>query len=533
MKIERKLVNVSAEQIKAIVRGELFISDIPAILTMVEVTDDDDIESEIFYRYSSEYYMTFEDFYVMLKNMRDNKVNPKIFYDKWFRDFEYDIGDNAHFPQLWGFDESVPTENLISEYSSDDYISTEEAVFFDIFVYLECTNYHALKGRYEEFYQEAINRIENFYSNQNLERKYWKLTDTQKHNFVCSYYSDEQRLRNAPVEVKVSYRQYLDEWCESGNLEAIEMKGYSTYGEGNPVYECDWENSRDCMLKLVEKADGKTAAQAANTLGYIYYYGRCNGGRPQYDEAFRYFTVGAAFGYYESQYKIADMMIKGKFVPKNIEAATRLYERVYDENYYKFEMGEYDNKFADLALRMANVAYEYEENYMKAYKYVLQAWLAIRLRSGNNWYGDSSVSKGIKRLLDELREKLGNKVNKSYEEFGIYQVINKMLHNCNKISLCLMTKDNKQYLKVKRLGEYNYLYPQLITIPSMSFCQHIYSAIFEITGEIPIKLLNQNKEMIVDECQYYKLLYKGKVVGKIRNKMLRFYYPLAEENLHD
>ena len=52
-------------------------------------------------------------------------------------------------------------------------------------------------------------------------------------------------------------------------------------------------------------------------IGYIYYYGRCWDGQPQYDEAFRYFSVGAAGGIYESRYKLADMFAKGYGVVQN------------------------------------------------------------------------------------------------------------------------------------------------------------------------------------------------------------------------
>ena len=104
---------------------------------MIEVTYDD-IEDEICYRYSSEYHMTFEDFYAMLKNMRDNKIADEKFFNECFLPFLCDIGDKVHFTTLFGYGENLYTVNLSSEYSCDDYITTDEAVFFDVFAYLEC-----------------------------------------------------------------------------------------------------------------------------------------------------------------------------------------------------------------------------------------------------------------------------------------------------------------------------------------------------------------------------------------------------------
>jgi TPR repeat protein len=62
------------------------------------------------------------------------------------------------------------------------------------------------------------------------------------------------------------------------------------------------------MIRLFELTDNP---QYANTLGYIYYYGRCNNGVPEYDQAFYYFSYAAANGLYEGMYKLADLFWHG------------------------------------------------------------------------------------------------------------------------------------------------------------------------------------------------------------------------------
>ena len=91
------------------------------------------------------------------------------------------------------------------------------------------------------------------------------------------------------------------------------IRGYCYYC-GTSVYPNDWIKARDAFIEYYQLSGDP---YAANTLGYIYYYGRCNGGVPEYDLAFRYFSIGHAYGCYESTYKLADMFVHGYSVVKN------------------------------------------------------------------------------------------------------------------------------------------------------------------------------------------------------------------------
>lgn len=113
------------------------------------------------------------------------------------------------------------------------------------------------------------------------------------------------------------YRRFIDDLIPKDNHTALRRKGYGCYG-GGPAYECNWDIALECVTRLYELT-GKPVY--ANTLGYIYYYGRCWNGEPKYDEAFRYFSVGAAGFYYESRYKLADMFVHSYGVPKNAKIA--------------------------------------------------------------------------------------------------------------------------------------------------------------------------------------------------------------------
>ena len=168
------------------------------------------------------------------------------------------------------------------------------------------------------------------------------------------------------------------------------------------VFECDWEESRRLITKLFEKEGNP---YYANTLGYIYYYGRCNNGIPEYEKAFQYFSVGAANDVIESMYKIADMFLSGKGCIKSPETSDHIIFKLYDECRPRFCMGD-DAKFADIALRWA-AHWQRIERYSEAFYHYLEAEYAIKKRlKKSDFFGDKKVQENIKKIIEEVKAHL-------------------------------------------------------------------------------------------------------------------------------
>lgn len=211
------------------------------------------------------------------------------------------------------------------------------------------------------------------------------------------------------------YKFALEQLCAKDDPEAIKTRGYCYYS-GNKLYRQDFYKAREAFHKYYAMTG---SAQAANTLGYIYYYGRCNNGVPQYDEAFKYFSIGYAGGYYESTFKLGDMFNRGLCVAQNDKIANELYWQVYNQNFDLFRYEKYDNNFADAALRMGN-CYHYgigcEEDLETAYAYYLQAEYAISKRIKENaHYGDTVVYSSVQKEMEKVRDRY--KVHDSKAEF--------------------------------------------------------------------------------------------------------------------
>ena len=81
---------------------------------------------------------------------------------------------------------------------------------------------------------------------------------------------------------------------------------------------------------------------------------------------------------------------------------------MYDDNLKHFLKGKNAN-FADAALRMGNVYAKgigRETDIPTAYSYYLQAGYAAKLRSRDNYFGDATVVKNIRKAMEEMKEQL-------------------------------------------------------------------------------------------------------------------------------
>lgn len=229
---------------------------------------------------------------------------------------------------------------------------------------------------------------------------------------------DKLLILKEAFEKDKEYNEDLNEACFTflndsefdDNLDVILIRAYSYYG-GNSFCPCDYKKAEENLLKLVD--NGNT--YAANSLGYIYYYGRVNDGVPQYDLAYKYFTISALDKEPEAIYKLSDMFKNGYYVSKNYELAARLLDDIYFPQLNSLENG-YNNKFADIALRMGLMCengYYFQENKEIAMLYYVLAKAAMIIR-GKYYpqFGDYSVNKVINESIERVNFKYSRNENK-------------------------------------------------------------------------------------------------------------------------
>ena len=208
-------------------------------------------------------------------------------------------------------------------------------------------------------------------------------------------------------------------------LESIAWAPYETIPE--PTRE-DWQKSYDALKELAvgNPEDGRYP----NTLGYLCFYGRHTGER-NYEEARQWFEKGADLYIIESTYKLADMLMKGLGGDTDIRRASRYYDFLYDYCRDMFESGNEEGEFADVALRMGRMYHEgiaVEKNDLEALGYLLEAQFALNRRKRFKEYGDGTVEKNIRTLIDECEKPDEKVLNASAYGLGLGRVLDRFLN---------------------------------------------------------------------------------------------------------
>jgi TPR repeat protein len=209
------------------------------------------------------------------------------------------------------------------------------------------------------------------------------------------------------------YKKVMDRACKNGDEKALYDRAYAAYG-GNEIYPCDWKLSEKYLLMLLndDRTEDEEKGFIANSLGYIYYYGRINGGAPDFDKALRCYAIGASCGVTESVYKLGDMNLNGLGVPKNVYAAFNQYSRVFNDSRNAFLNGDMNCKLADAALRMGGLCENgqyFKQDYDMAYYFYSIAEYAIKKRMDiMDFYGDEVVESNIAKAIERIRGKVSD-----------------------------------------------------------------------------------------------------------------------------
>ena len=289
--------------------------------------------------------------------------------------------------------------------------------------------------------------------------------------------TDEEKqeiIKEIDINTEEELQQYyelVEEGIAKDWICALEVKGYGCYG-GNDLYECDWDEAFRCINRLAELTGN---ACYYNTLGYIYYYGRCNGGVPQYDEAFKCFAIGSACGYFESTYKLADMFEHGYGVPQNYHACHSLTTRHYHETRERFCKGEYGTNFCDVSLRVGGLyekGIDEDVDLIAAYTYYLEAKAAsdLRLMTGDG-YGDDRVAQRIDDAIARVEPQLPDNFWMDSIELDTPGPIGDLLSCNSSFDVTLTNTDGVYYLQAEGHETEHTSGCTLITVPNMHYSQ--------------------------------------------------------------
>ncbi len=475
-------ISLNAEQIHKLCRCEASLSGVCGDLSnhshVINVTE--------------EYLITVDDVIAAMKNIKI--LNDLTVFDEWH--------DLVYIDLYQDYDE-IDFECSPDNVENYTYLPDRADSLYEAFETMMPILFFDDKKTIGEAADSIIEYLQNALDNETKAPEDRIYSKEEKKRYLRCMDNDDSLKRASETELRL-FRRFADELCKEDSKTALRCKGYGCYG-GNPAYECDWNTSLECITRLLELT-GKPVY--ANTLGYIYYYGRCWDGQPKYEEAFKYFSIGAAGGYYESSYKLADMFAQGLGVPQNTALAYRIVETLYYRNLVYMVNGEFDCKFADVAMRLGRLTEKGEvirPNYEQAYYYYLQADFAIKQRLRYDHYGDTSVASKIRQRIDDLLGSGNLEKPKKTSEVFLLQLLEYHLKKYRKLQMDIKVLKNGEYsLKIRIVPFKKEKYPpkMFITNTDTGFC-----------GVIEVLKLRLKNAKALDKTDITKTIYFDDIGG--------------------
>ncbi len=487
-------MDLTRAELKAAVRYECNMSDL-----MVAADEDEDIFV------LGGYEITLEDIQTALQNRKTWGIDLKTFKDEWYLEMLVLLEDNTiGFPE-WlnhGDWDGIPNHSSVICTVADRLFGND---FFT--------------GKYMELDEDLLENVENeiqkFLENRAKLPQKREYTVWQKKAFFQRW-CEEDALRDADDLYVGLFKRIVEELCDAGDADALEWMSYAYYGNGMYPYSQNWEKSMEYLLRWLE---AEPSGQCANTLGYMYYYGRVSDGVPDYEKAFKYFSIGAAAGYYESVYKMSDMFFHGYGVPKSEKIAEDLLWRIYPKHIKLLVDGCFDNRFPDIAYRLGNI-WRSQGSYDAAVDMYLQAQYGIRKRIETiDQYGDRSVAKRIDEALVETIPKSGMPVKSSalcQEELEF--ILNVAINEWRQMTMRIQKLDEDDYVLTFKLItiEEGLMEEMYVILPGLHYCGHRRELQVRMEKVDCFDVQNIELPIVFDRVKYGVYYANGEPVAKVK-----------------
>lgn len=513
------------EQMKALARYETTFSQIIPLPEGCEDIRD--------YVVPKEYQMTLEDLHAAIKNLMEKDLTMEEFGNDWYwpiLDLDYAFGIDI----ACGDPEDRDCDREAEPGRVRGLPVTREDVFSDVWHKLveDCLWLDEARVSERPTFQGYLDEIEQYFANSDKPICERFFTDEQKEEYLESFCTDSRIAFATELELQLC-RQFTEEFCEKESATALEIKAYSSY-RGNRLYVCDWFTARDCLIRLYELTEDP---EHAISLGEIYYYGRCNGGVPEYEKAYEMIAIAATNGYYGGVCMLGDMFRYGYACKKSLKAARSMYGVLYEDCRRSF-LANRENSFADAAFRMGNVFFEgidAEVDYEEAYRRYLEAYYAnTRITTESNDYG-YLTDVNLREALDKTKAQLGEAFFREYVETDLAERLNLLLEDNNRIRIWTEKReDGETDLHIERspVRTGKQVAPILLTEPRLDWCELITGLTLRLMA--PDTSFTESEPITVDFVEWNDeelqtdLYFADRLVGWVFCEGCRLYGPKKE-----
>lgn len=408
-------------------------------------------------------WITYGDIVTALENMQKKKTGILTINEEWLNPLIM-LGDQIGLADLMGA-ETMEDADLEHAYLAVP-LNREDALRY-VFGALQVQSNMTANGEDEvQSIDEWVKMLGNVLLNEKNAVKDWQLTEIQKMRILEDVF-DEDKLDLLEDEEKALFQKCLNDECEAGVIHAWRIKAYYLCTD-NSVYDMDYESAAGIFESLCEEEGDPMDAEM---LGTILYKGLIEGEDPDYENAYRYFTIGAFSGLHLSMCYCADMLLKGQGVTANVGAAAKLVSSAYGETKELFTTGEIDCCFPEAAVRMG----DYQRfgigviaDAMLAYSYYLEAMNGLSMRMQlMHKRDDKELYQEIMERLKQCEEALGEKVRQPVYKTEKPYMIDRLLSNGCELLMQVKREDHETSLVFNR-DDGGYL---LLTCEEIGYCR--------------------------------------------------------------
>lgn len=490
---------VEAEEIRKFIRCEI---------SYEEMTNNSD---KIVF---DDYKVSIEDFRIAFAFFKKHKTPRQAFVEDWFVHVFVDLYDAL---------DTFKLANVNNKYVL--YKNDFEMLYC---IFLWCDTEH---DKYEKFhmkkdvpdYNLILKSIDTYYKNLELEPDERKYTSAMKMATIKAA-GNPRLIDKAPKSFAKIYKKFINDLCKADYHYAYRVKTYS-YLMGTVCFPQNKEMARLNAAKLYDKTEDPYIAEI---LGDLYYSGT-ETTPPSFACAYQYYSISALDGNKISILKMADMLSRGKGVPKNEHVGKMMVFNLFEDAYNSFCRYEYDSLMADVAVRMGMIydsGIDTESDALEAAKYYNIARYAIKKRINMlKNPADVSLLQDVDRRFKELASVIGSNPNASYVFSEVPNLLLTAMDNRYVIYTTISKTKSEYKLVTRRIPKINEDNPlgMLIEYPLNEYCALVDS----VEEYVPVKgtkvWLKDKEEssFYADDLFYDKakkqcvFRYKGSIVAKI------------------
>jgi TPR repeat protein len=291
------------------------------------------------------------------------------------------------------FDKAAGTDKAMRD-SLPNGLPSKQDVFCSVFERLLYCDDGEEKIDYRQAAEKGRQDIQRFFRNAAKPLCQREYTLEEKKEFLDFY--EGKPPASGTEELRTFWCDTLEQLCQCKDVSALKIKGEVCYQEGR------WTEAEKYLHEGMEI---ESDAWAAYLLGMLALAGKTHKGIPQYEEAFHYFSISGAGGQMLAKCHLADLFFTGKGVGKDIHAAVRMIDEMYEEllqAVYRGGLG----CMPEVAYRKGKYLLlegQSESRCNRAYTCYLQAECLLEERMAKvHLYEDEAVFQSIQKAKEEV-----------------------------------------------------------------------------------------------------------------------------------